>query len=484
MRIEPVSYSLKDFHKCGFYGECGNGEAPISDIVDDYVYLFRPGQNDVLGNYSTTRTYRMGRYSPDTNQVKIVSSDFLGNSYYGDSTADAAWTAIGDSDWTVTFWINAKQQGNFARIFATSSAAPSGLHILLQNNGTLGIEWSGGLLNLSTGIVDDGTWHYVTITRESGVVTSYIDNIQDSQFNILTMPITGNGFKIASDDLGLRNCDCRIDDFRVYDRAISEADRTTIYEAANGFILPTEQVSYALYLDARRQDTLSTAGSQVSGWDDIVSSPLSGKNYSQATIVKRPLLQDDDTVRFDGADDNMKNTYSPEGDMVFQFIFKNNRSSIGAGVIDTVFAGTTSGGNIAGANLLGSNGFNTTPNRLFFEPQGDQQPTSVKVRLNGVETEALVSSNTYSLGEYNIATYICEGIKTPAAQVSAIGSFTDDIFYASIDLGKFIMFPLITIGDIIPKTEGWLAWEYGAQESLDPSHPYYNNPPDKYVGIL
>lgn len=85
-----------------------------------------------------------------------------------------------------------------------------------------------------TSVADDDLWTNVVVTYDGTTARLYADGVEEDSNNIT--PGTGTGARIGSAGSGF-NWDGEIDDFRIYNRALTAAEVQQLYDSTYGGIL-------------------------------------------------------------------------------------------------------------------------------------------------------------------------------------------------------------------------------------------------------
>lgn len=168
---------------------------------------------------------------------KALSLD--GSSQYADINGIADKLAAVSGDFTISVWCNPSAITTWSRIFDFGNGS-SGTYVFLTpstganprlamtNNGIAGEQVLDSASSLSTGI-----WHNVTVTRNGTVTTFYIDGIASGTTSAIDYKFSEIGV-MDNYYLGKSQFDAdpyfsgMIDDFTVYDYALTEAEVQTV----------------------------------------------------------------------------------------------------------------------------------------------------------------------------------------------------------------------------------------------------------------
>jgi len=153
-------------------------------------------------------------------------------------TADSATQLQMANDYTLCTWIKpASTQNDFAGIISRCNAAGTENHWTLQFDrygDALRICHYSSIWNigLTCDQVADGSWHHLAIVREGNQMRTYLDSVLVSTGTFDTAPGSGDGhLNIGADMTGSPSYVYTglLDDVRIYDAALSQANITDIH---------------------------------------------------------------------------------------------------------------------------------------------------------------------------------------------------------------------------------------------------------------
>lgn len=142
--------------------------------------------------------------------------------------------------WSFNAWFaftDFTSAGSQPALWSTSDGAHSGVFIgFVRPSGTTNIKFlvNNGASFLSSfigGAVTDNNWHMLTVTSDGAHVTAYLDTVVQGGPQVLSGTATGNSFTGANffNAGGFNNFGGSLDDVRIYNVAISSADRITLF---------------------------------------------------------------------------------------------------------------------------------------------------------------------------------------------------------------------------------------------------------------
>jgi hypothetical protein len=187
-----------------------------------------PAVDEALGNHGTINgaTYTSGQIgqalSFDSSNGDVVSS-----------------TVSIQNSHTFSAWVNAPS-GNGTRDYICGIASTStGTYMGIDSNGEFyyrGGGIGGGILDATTSVVRDDSWHHVvaTVNMDTGIITTYVDGLEDYSVSGATSSHSWNNVQYEvgnrGDSLSGRFMQGLIDEPRIYDRALSTPEVEALYE--------------------------------------------------------------------------------------------------------------------------------------------------------------------------------------------------------------------------------------------------------------
>lgn len=218
--------------------ESSQGDQTI-DLTNGLVahYEFEDNANDSSGNEINGNAYGTISYV-DGKIGRSVYFDGNGSSYI---SGDASEFPSGNSDRTVCLWAKSEDKletttPNFAFIWAMEAGVPNSYGIQEDNAPwiTSNGEWytflQGGTTeipeDINTNVVVSGEWQHICSVYDAGTVKSYVDNNLTNSVNVELNTGTGT-FNIGGIG-GSYSFKGYIDDIRVYNRVLNEAEIETL----------------------------------------------------------------------------------------------------------------------------------------------------------------------------------------------------------------------------------------------------------------
>jgi len=245
-----------------FVLSCVVGGSALANIDNGLVghYPFNGNANDESGN---------GNNGSLLNGV-ILTEDRFGNTdsaYHFDGTNDYIWfgNSFPKTDYvTASVWINTTSTGHDTQINYGGGGRilryrGGGYWMTLSDNGPVSgamhINTQAHYSPADTNAYNDGNWHHLVISFDGSVFKLYIDGQllhEDDNFgnNETINYLGGGGFAIGRDgDYNASYFEGTIDDVRIYDRALSENEVLTLYNAPDPNLPPYTVVETQLIPD-------------------------------------------------------------------------------------------------------------------------------------------------------------------------------------------------------------------------------------------
>ena len=210
--------------------------------------------------------------------VGSFSLDFTGDATNANEVVTVPDDASLDfsGDFSVAFWYNATSaQANGTRIIGSHDGS-DGFSIYADANGNLNfyVEGSTGSLTqfVTNGFDNDGTWHHVVATKTGNALRLYVDATTGASSSAtfgaidVSAPVTIGGTSPTGSDY-----EGKLDDVRIYTRALSQTDVNELYALASdgwsisGDALATEgsNASYTVSFDGTIADSVDLTISDI-----------------------------------------------------------------------------------------------------------------------------------------------------------------------------------------------------------------------------
>jgi hypothetical protein len=157
------------------------------------------------------------------------SLNFDGTDDYVDSISKSPYLSV--SNWTLAAWIKLTTPATTLAVYNGNNCAGYGFGVIgSELYGLFGcVAWIDGLQSIST-----GQWFYVVMTRDNLTTRFYINGTSTSATSTLTPIIPASQFSIAAMYYGGPPSyffPGRIDDVRIYSRALSATEVQNLYNS-------------------------------------------------------------------------------------------------------------------------------------------------------------------------------------------------------------------------------------------------------------
>jgi hypothetical protein len=193
------------------------------------AYQFENDETDLSGNYNGVGTkiqYGAGRYGQ--------AASFNGGSSY--VTIPSSTNPLGfiNNNFSYSLWVNATSGGEDDIIGNWDTGSSSNNHFLMLFNGRLRMHLKGAGVGDSTGLLSTNRWYHIVCTTDwtNGEFKYYINGSLDSTKTISTTAHSvsaANNLYIGTRSGGSPNFGGRIDQVRIFNKVLSAAEVTTLY---------------------------------------------------------------------------------------------------------------------------------------------------------------------------------------------------------------------------------------------------------------
>ena len=147
----------------------------------------------------------------------------------------------GLTNFTIATWIRLDTTGNWRRIFDFGTGTTVNMFLVPQSGSStirfaITTSGAGGEQQINgTPVLPTGTWKHVVVTRSGNTATLYVDGVQVTQNTNMTLNPsnlgnTTNNWIGRSQYSGDAFLDGQIDEFRIYNRALSAAEVLALFQ--------------------------------------------------------------------------------------------------------------------------------------------------------------------------------------------------------------------------------------------------------------
>jgi hypothetical protein len=316
-----------------------------SDVITDYIayYKFNGNSNDETGNYNATN------YNATTTTGVTGLAD---TAYYFNGTD--AYHEINTTDFnlsniSISFWFTSEASSLYPCMISNNASSfwDGGFNIRHNNTGyanKITIHWNGGqggdqdpaLTSISD--VSGTDFVHCMIIKTGTNLYLYINNILDNSRAINDVNINlSNGGKITFGrfiaDGANGYCKCKLDNIRIYDRALTTNERTEIHilEKALAFYKCDDNLATTNIID----ETSSFVG--TSNRNTSLMSSIGVKGVANTAFA------------MNGTDDYYSSMIGAYVNKAYSFWFQIANTT---GNKTLIFYGTSSGGNMATSDAI------------------------------------------------------------------------------------------------------------------------------------
>ena len=235
-------------------------------------------------NYGATWLASSG---PDTSwPTPITRSGVEKFSAAGTKLLVPASTDFDSPTGTILFWMRASAPipgpGNSGAMLVDRRTT-AGTVIVLNDSGAIGVQCAGGANEFTVGYLPDDNWHLVALTYDqsaSGSITVYIDNqagIPNPNTYAWSWP-TNQPIEIGrSHDPYWKRYDGLMDDFRIYNRILTESEIAQVY--STGALVDTAALKLRYNFDS-----VGTGQTLTWPFGALESTPVLGPSATWAPV--------------------------------------------------------------------------------------------------------------------------------------------------------------------------------------------------------
>lgn len=149
--------------------------------------------------------------------------------------------AEADEDFTIAVWVKSPASLGGTRYVMSNSNIE--ILFITSGGGSTRIRFTPATAESVTvaGTID-GDWHHYVIKRDGTTITFWVDGVKDGPHTDASYnqdySNSGTQFMLGARFNGAGNSDCVIDDFRIYQRGLTDAEVATIYNSGDGTVEP------------------------------------------------------------------------------------------------------------------------------------------------------------------------------------------------------------------------------------------------------
>ena len=196
---------------------------------------FNGNANDESGNGNSGSYVTGVNPTSDRNGMSNSAMGFNGQG----SISLSALPTSGSQNFTITGWILTSNASSVRKgIACWGQDQPwQSTYFFVNTNGKLAFDFAYGAGPISTALVNDAQWHFVSVTNTNGLIQLYVDGVPNGQGMQLSLPnISGNTKSIGSNLSGggtQNNFAGKLDDLAIWNRALTSTEIQNIYNQIN-----------------------------------------------------------------------------------------------------------------------------------------------------------------------------------------------------------------------------------------------------------
>jgi hypothetical protein len=141
---------------------------------------------------------------------------------------------------SIGFWLKTNDSGSIKSFISGANSSQHNEFLIIHDGPSVFTYLKGNDAGIGHSIINDGIWHYLTITRSSSEIKLYIDGGYDSPLWYTaptgTLTIDTSGLWLGGDQDCVGGCwessqqyDGVLDDIRIYNRALTECEIKSLY---------------------------------------------------------------------------------------------------------------------------------------------------------------------------------------------------------------------------------------------------------------
>ncbi len=200
-----------------------------------------------LSGYGNNGT--LTNMDPGTDWVASGSGLALDFDNTDDRVDIAVLTAINSGEVSFSFWYYPKSISGLNTIFNNWSGSTTSVGFFCYRNGqTVIFQQESSAYRVTTGsILSANTWHHIVCRRANGIggIRVFCNGVLDSASATAggTQASTA-AFNLCGDYGGAGKGNCLIDDFRIYNRSITQSEIQLLYTGGRGVGLAPERIKH------------------------------------------------------------------------------------------------------------------------------------------------------------------------------------------------------------------------------------------------
>jgi len=144
---------------------------------------------------------------------------------------------FGTGDFSFTFWMRITSREQYGGVFYKGLS----YRLKFQNSDSvMNLSMSteqAGIINHGSSLL--GAWHHIMIVRDGSTLTGFVDGSQSATKTLTTQTLSGTGNALVWGDNAGFAIGGQLDEISIFDRALTSAERTEIYNNGASFDIGT-----------------------------------------------------------------------------------------------------------------------------------------------------------------------------------------------------------------------------------------------------
>lgn len=164
---------------------------------------------------------------------------------YGRGAPDAGFSCLTNSVYSIAFWFRFAAAGD--GLFAQWNATPNrGFYARVFNSKLLLQEYNGGyvLTYSPAAIADNGSWHFGCIVKDGATNRVWVNTLATTNTSAPFRYMHGGQFQLGGSPIQNIYWRGGLDEFAIWDRALSDAEVRTLYNGSNGMAYSASTAPY------------------------------------------------------------------------------------------------------------------------------------------------------------------------------------------------------------------------------------------------
>ena len=175
------------------------------------------------------------------NNGVLLGTGFLGNGSANFASVNSflsypSFQALGTGDFSISAWIKPIFTSSYTSIATTRPSDVSSYSYITFGtfNGDIYFYSGGGFLANVSGVITEGVWQHVVLTKVSGVIKIYVNNIEVASVPDPSGNYIATQFNIGANSDGSIYFTGDIDEYSIWNRSLQPSEVTALYSSGSG----------------------------------------------------------------------------------------------------------------------------------------------------------------------------------------------------------------------------------------------------------